>query len=61
MHISQVKQKFLIKISTITFDTLLPTQNKCIYAIDIKILHFCGDKITKGIFDVADVVEAFFT
>ena len=59
MHISQLKQKILIKISTVTFDTLLPMQNQCIYAINVKILHSCGDKITKGIFDVTDVLKAF--
>ena len=60
MHISQLKQKFLIKISIVTFDTLLPTQNKCIYVISIKILRSCDDKIAKSIFDVTDVLEAFF-
>ena len=59
MHISHLKQKFLIKISTVTFDTLLQMQNKCIYAINIKILHSCGDKIAEGIFDVADALQAF--
>ena len=59
MHISQLKQKFLNKISTVTFDTLFPMQNKCIYAIIVKILRPWGDNIAEGIFDVADVLQAF--
>ena len=61
MHISQLKEKSLIQISIVTFDTLLPMQNKCIYIINIKILHSCGNKIAKSIFDVADVFETFLT
>ena len=61
MHISQLKQKCLIKTNTITFDTLLPMWNNCIYAINIKILCSCGNKIVKSIFDFSDVLEAFFT
>ena len=59
MHISQLKQKFLIKISTVTFDMLFPMQNNCIYAINVKSLCSCGNKIAEGIFDVTDVLEAF--
>ena len=59
MHISQLKQKFLIKINTVTFDALFLMQNKCIYAIIVKILRSWGDNIGEGIFDVADVLQAF--
>ena len=52
-HISAQNKNLLIEISTIRINTLLPMQNKCIYARNVKILRSGGDEVAEGVFDIA--------
>ena len=51
-HILAQNKNLLIKISAIRINTLLPMQNKCIYASNVKILRSGGDEVAEGVFDI---------
>ena len=52
-------ESLLIKIGTITINTILPTRNKFVYSYSIKIHALGFNKLLESIFFILLVIEAF--